>query len=807
MSAQNKSTKTLQRHWELLALLPSHPPGRTAGELTEALGESYEVTKRQVERDLADLEGLHFLGIACNDKGKPYGWYWPREARSRAFGLPGGMRRAPAHDFPPAALAPYLAPTRSSAPVAPLPFFGREWLFAELEGRLAADPAATPGHLCVLQGAMGVGKSAFLAHYWAQSGRRSLAYYACTEADRRVPEALLEELIHTISAHLATAHPFIAPPLARQLEIDAQTREPRTLAAHFRQLVLQPLSQCPSPPVPWLVVVDGVERFGLGDGRNALLELLLEVRRELPASLQLILASRPIPALAQVSGIFPVIPLAQEDPRHQADLTACARHRLAGRLSEKGIADILAAGGGSFLYLEAVASGLEHPTARPGALPTGLDEAYGRILRQHCPDSGLFAEQYAPLLTFLAGSLSPFPEPLLCALSGQTPRQLMKRLTPLLGHLVLYENGAYRLLHAGLADWLHNPHRSGPFALENEGDQGLGDWITAKVTAPDWEDTPADIRLACLDALPRVVERCQAWHEPEQLLNLARLLHRAYRYPEARRLTGLVLVLAERYPENLPLQVQARCQEAAGWRMAGQPRAALETLARAEALLPPEPAEPTLRVAIYRQYGLTHYVTNDFNKSGQFFVLSSELLANNPQGNLLRAELLNNGGRMWSRVPERHGEAETCLRESLRIRQQLLGESHPKTGATLNNLGFFYNQAGRREEAEECYLRAIAAKRTRGSQYDASIALAESNLGSFYLQQGSPAKAEPHLLRALAAREALFGKNSIPVGRVLRKLLKLYTLQQRTVEARTCAERLHGIPGWEGADAGEEERD
>jgi len=807
MSAQNKSTKTLQRHWELLALLPSHPPGRTAGELTEALGESYEVTKRQVERDLADLEGLHFLGIACNDKGKPYGWYWPREARSRAFGLPGGMRQEPAHDFPPAALAPYLAPARSSAPVPPLPFFGREWLFTELDSRLAGDPAAAPGNLCVLQGAMGVGKSAFLAHCWARYGHRGLAYYACTESERRLPETLLEELIHTIAARLAAAHPLIAPPLARQLEINARSREPLAAAALFRQLVLQPLFQCPPPSAPWLVAVDGVEQFGLADGRNALLELLLELRADLPANLQLLLASRPIPALAQVSGALPIITLAQEDPRHQADLAAWARHRLAGRLPEAHIAELLAASGGSFLYLQAMASGLEHSPWRPGTLPTGLDEGYGRILRQHCPDSGYFTAQYAPILTLLTGSFSPFPEALLSALSGQTPKQLLKRLNPLLGHLVLFENGAYRLLHSGLADWLRDPHRSGPFALEDEGDQGLGNWIAAKVAAADWADMPVDVRLACLDALPRVVERSNAWQDPEQLLGLARLLHRAYRYPEARRLTGRVLVLAERYPENLALQIEARCQEAAGQRMAGQPGQALETLTRAEALLPAEPAEPILRVAVYRQYGLTHYITNDFNNAGQYFVFASKLLNAIPQENLLRAELLNNGGRMWSRVPERHREAETCLRESLDIRRQLLGECHAKTGATLNNLGFFYNQSGRPQEAEEYYLQAIAAKRSRGSQFDASIALAESNLGSLYLQQGSPAKAEPHLLRALAAREDLFGETSIPVGRVLKKLHKLYSRQQRTVEARTCAERLRGIPGWEAADAGEEERE
>lgn len=65
----------LARQWELLRLLPSRLPGITANELASRLqGNGFVVSKRTVERDLTELSTL--FGIACNDKGMPYGWYW-----------------------------------------------------------------------------------------------------------------------------------------------------------------------------------------------------------------------------------------------------------------------------------------------------------------------------------------------------------------------------------------------------------------------------------------------------------------------------------------------------------------------------------------------------------------------------------------------------------------------------------------------------------------------------------------------------------------------------------------------------------
>lgn len=65
----------LARQWELLRMLPTRPPGISASELANKLQDAgFVVSKRTIERDLIELSSL--FGIACNDKGMPYGWYW-----------------------------------------------------------------------------------------------------------------------------------------------------------------------------------------------------------------------------------------------------------------------------------------------------------------------------------------------------------------------------------------------------------------------------------------------------------------------------------------------------------------------------------------------------------------------------------------------------------------------------------------------------------------------------------------------------------------------------------------------------------
>lgn len=81
-----KTTReTISRQWELMKLLPTTGAGITAKDLADRLGDAgFKVSKRQVERDLQDLE-MSFP-IDCNAAGTPYGWRW---AKNASIDLPG----------------------------------------------------------------------------------------------------------------------------------------------------------------------------------------------------------------------------------------------------------------------------------------------------------------------------------------------------------------------------------------------------------------------------------------------------------------------------------------------------------------------------------------------------------------------------------------------------------------------------------------------------------------------------------------------------------------------------------------------
>ncbi len=78
-------TDTLLRQWAMLRRIPRQPRKITAQELAKHLSaEGYAVTPRSVQRDLTTLGTLFML--ACDDRSKPHGWSWAKEA---VFGISG----------------------------------------------------------------------------------------------------------------------------------------------------------------------------------------------------------------------------------------------------------------------------------------------------------------------------------------------------------------------------------------------------------------------------------------------------------------------------------------------------------------------------------------------------------------------------------------------------------------------------------------------------------------------------------------------------------------------------------------------
>lgn len=78
--------ETLLRQWQMLRQMTRYPAKITARELKERLDSlHFSISKRTVERDLQDLSLI--FPLALDDREKPYGWSWQKDAAS--FDLPG----------------------------------------------------------------------------------------------------------------------------------------------------------------------------------------------------------------------------------------------------------------------------------------------------------------------------------------------------------------------------------------------------------------------------------------------------------------------------------------------------------------------------------------------------------------------------------------------------------------------------------------------------------------------------------------------------------------------------------------------
>ncbi|MCI4410815.1 MAG: WYL domain-containing protein [Thiotrichales bacterium] len=75
------SHETLVRQLQMLQLIPRSPAQVTVADLTQSLADlGFPVTSRTVQRDLNDIALV--MPLECNDKSKPFGWKWSRDAKA-----------------------------------------------------------------------------------------------------------------------------------------------------------------------------------------------------------------------------------------------------------------------------------------------------------------------------------------------------------------------------------------------------------------------------------------------------------------------------------------------------------------------------------------------------------------------------------------------------------------------------------------------------------------------------------------------------------------------------------------------------
>jgi tetratricopeptide (TPR) repeat protein len=131
----------------------------------------------------------------------------------------------------------------------------------------------------------------------------------------------------------------------------------------------------------------------------------------------------------------------------------------------------------------------------------------------------------------------------------------------------------------------------------------------------------------------------------------------------------------------------------------------------------------------------------------------------------------------------RYSKAEPLYKQALAIIKAQLGDNHPLTAKSLNNLAALYESQGRYSEAEALYKQALAIWQRQLGNNNPDTAASLNNLAGLYEFQGRYSEAEPLYKQALAIRKAQLGDNHPDTAASLNNLAALYESQGRYSEA------------------------
>ncbi|WP_375327584.1 tetratricopeptide repeat protein [Microcystis sp. BLCC-F210] len=159
-------------------------------------------------------------------------------------------------------------------------------------------------------------------------------------------------------------------------------------------------------------------------------------------------------------------------------------------------------------------------------------------------------------------------------------------------------------------------------------------------------------------------------------------------------------------------------------------------------------------------------------------IIKQQLGDNHP----LTAQSLNNLAFLYD-SQGRYSEAEPLYKQALAIIKKQLGDNHPLTAQSLNNLAELYRVQGRYSEAEPLYNQALAIIKQQLGDNHPLTAQSLNNLAALYGSQGRYSEAEPLYKQALAIRQQQLGENHSDTAQSLNNLAELYRVQGRYSEA------------------------
>ena len=127
------------------------------------------------------------------------------------------------------------------------------------------------------------------------------------------------------------------------------------------------------------------------------------------------------------------------------------------------------------------------------------------------------------------------------------------------------------------------------------------------------------------------------------------------------------------------------------------------------------------------------------------------------------------------------------------ICKKVLGDNHPDTATSLNNLGNLLSRQGDHAAARPYYEQALAIRKKVLGDKHSDTAISLNNLGNLLSRQGDHAAARPYYEQALAIRQQLAGMHE--------RLENFAVAQKERREILTLKTKLHDDKAWQVTDA------
>ena len=138
----------------------------------------------------------------------------------------------------------------------------------------------------------------------------------------------------------------------------------------------------------------------------------------------------------------------------------------------------------------------------------------------------------------------------------------------------------------------------------------------------------------------------------------------------------------------------------------------------------------------------------------------------------------NNLAGVYERQGE-YGKAEGLYKKALGISERVYGEEHPSTATSYNNLAGVYERQGEYGKAEGLYKKALGIyERVYGEEHP-STATSYNNLAGVYERQGEYGKAEGLYKKALGISEWVYGEEHLDTAASYNNLAYVYARQGR----------------------------